>query len=184
MRNISRSFPFSHPTNNPLQYHFYISPTRYLTFYIPVILFRKKIFSNVHDWRDRPAAQLDTNKTVICFSIKLWCRRRGFFLFFLLIDEILISHSLLKVFRTKSASVLNMRPKYVTSSRSTISCNRWNWHSVQSKKYLNTCPSSNRLRTKDGLHRIIVLDIHSVSFRSVWSKVPSYQTEVDYFYKD
>ena len=81
--------------------------------------------------------------------------------------------------------------KYVTSSRSTISCNRQNWHSVQSKKYSNTCPRSNRLRTKDGLHRIIVLDIHIVSVWSVWSKSSvkdefdcryQYRTEVDYFF--
>ena len=37
-----RSFPSSHPTNNPLQYHFYISSTRYLTFYIPVICSERK----------------------------------------------------------------------------------------------------------------------------------------------
>ena len=86
------------PANNPLQYHVCISDTRCLTCFIPIFFFRKKIFSNVIHWRDRPVAQLDTNWHVICFPIKLWCRRR-----------VLIPHSLLTAFRAKSTYTLNIR---------------------------------------------------------------------------
>ena len=72
-----KHFSLIHPTNNPLQYHFYISPTRYLTFYIPVIYSERK--SSPMYMIDGTIPQLNsiTKKTVICFSIKLWCRRRG-----------------------------------------------------------------------------------------------------------
>ena len=47
VRNISRSFPFS-PLLKIIPLYI-TSILRYLTLYIPVILLRKKYFSDVHD---------------------------------------------------------------------------------------------------------------------------------------
>ena len=123
VRNISRSFPLSHPTNNPLQYHFYIPSTRYLTFYIPVICSERK--SSPMYMIDGTVPQLNSIRTRPWFVFLSNCDVVDvvFYSFY----SQMKSWYLIHYWQYSERSQLTFWTfvfKYATSLRLTISCHR------------------------------------------------------------